>query len=370
MAALRGILRKINWLFVITVVLPTSLAATYYGYIASDIYISESRFVVRSPQKQQSSGLLGALMQDAGFSRSQEDTYAVHDYILSRDAMYKLDKILDIKHAYSDSKIDFMKRFPTLGMDDSYEDFYKHYQDYIQVDSDSKTSISVLRVSAFTAQDSRRINELLLSMAEGLVNKLNERARNDLIQFASVEAKIAEENARNASQALSKFRSKQSVFDPEKQSALQLQQIAKLQDELIAVKTQIAQVKAFTPDNPQLPMLQKRADSLNKEIELESAKVTSGNDGSLSSKAADYERLVLDRAFADKQLATAMAALETARNEAQRQQLYLERLAQPSLPDVAVEPKRFKATLVVFIIGLMLWGILSLLFAAVLEHRE
>lgn len=370
MAGLNRLFNKINWLLVLTVLLPSSLAVVYYGMIASDIYISESRFVVRSPQKQPSGGLLGALMQDAGFAQSQEDTYAVHDYILSRDAMYKLDKILNMKTAYSDANIDFINRFPTIGTEDSFEDFYKHYQKYISVDSDSKTSISVLRVSAFSAQDSRRINELLLSMAEGLVNKLNERARNDLIQFATVEAKIAEENARNASAALSNYRSKQSVFDPEKQSALQLQQIAKLQDELIAVKTQVSQVRAFTPDNPQLPMLQKRAESLQKEIALESAKVTSSGEGSLSSKAANYERLVLDRAFADKQLASAMAALEAARNEAQRQQLYLERLAQPSLPDIAVEPKRIKSSFIVFILGMVIWGILSLFLKAVKEHHE
>ena len=370
MAALNRLFNKINWLFVLTVLLPTLLASVYYGLIASDIYISESRFVVRSPQKQSGGGLLGALLQDAGFAQSQEDTYAVHDYILSRDAMYKLDKILNMKSAYSDANIDFINRFPTIGTEDSFEDFYKHYQKYISVDSDSKTAISVLKVSAFSAQDSRRINELLLSMAEGLVNKLNERARNDLIQFATVEAKIAEENARNASAALSNYRSKQSVFDPEKQSALQLQQIAKLQDELIAVKTQVSQVRAFTPENPQLPMLQKRADSLQKEIALESAKVTSSSEGSLSSKAANYERLILDRAFADKQLASAMAALETARNEAQRQQLYLERLAQPSLPDIAVEPKRVKSCFIVFILGMVIWGILSLFLKAVKEHHE
>ncbi len=370
MAALNRLLSKINWLFVFTVVLPTSLAVAYYGFIASDIYISESRFVVRSPQKQQSNGLLGSIMQEAGFSRAVEDTYTVHDYILSRDAMYRLNDILKIKDAYSKSSIDFINRFPTLLMKDSFEDFHEYYQKYIKVDSDVKTSISVLRVSAFSAQEARRINELLLTMSEGLINKLNERARNDLIQFASVEVKIAEQNARNASLALSNYRSKQSVFDPEKQSALQLQQIAKLQDELIAVKTQLSQVKAFTPDNPQLPMLQKRVESLNKEIATESAKVTSASEGSLSSKASAYERLVLERAFADKQLATAMAALENARNEAQRQQLYLERLAQPNLPDIAVEPKRIKGVFATLMLGLIAMGVLSMFLAGVREHQD
>jgi len=37
-------------LFFISVLLPTAVASVYYGLIASDTFVSESRFVVRSPQ--------------------------------------------------------------------------------------------------------------------------------------------------------------------------------------------------------------------------------------------------------------------------------------------------------------------------------
>jgi len=49
--------------------------------LASDVYISESRFVVKNPQRSAQTGL-GALLQGTAFSRSQDDTYSVHDYIL------------------------------------------------------------------------------------------------------------------------------------------------------------------------------------------------------------------------------------------------------------------------------------------------
>jgi capsular polysaccharide transport system permease protein len=361
---------KKHWLFILTVLIPTSLAIIYYGFIASDIYTSESRFVVRSPQKQSTSSILGAFMQEAGFARSQEDTYSVHDYIQSRDAMFKLEKSFNIKKIFSDPSIDFINRFPTFGMTDSYESLYKYYLKHVSAESDAKTSISVLKVDAFNAEDAHKMNEALLRMSEELINNLNERGRKDLINFASAEAKAAEFEARNASLALSSYRGKNAVFDPEKQSALQLQQIARLQDELIAVNSQISQVLTFTPDNPQLPVLRNRAASLKKDIAAESEKITSGSENSLSSKAANYERLVLEKAFADKQLAGALTALESARNEAQRQQLYLERLAQPSLPDASLEPKRFKSTIAVLVLGLFTWGIFSLLLAAVREHND
>src|SRR6476646_82181 len=67
-------------LFLFAVLIPTLVASAYYGLIASDVYVSESRFVVRSPQRPQFSGI-GALLQGGSFARSQDDTYSVHDYV-------------------------------------------------------------------------------------------------------------------------------------------------------------------------------------------------------------------------------------------------------------------------------------------------
>jgi capsular polysaccharide transport system permease protein len=95
-----------------------------------------------------------------------------------------------------------------------------------------------------------------------------------------------------------------------------------------------------------------------------------GGNASLSTKAAAYQRLALERDFADRQLAASMASLEQARNDAQRKQLYLERIVQPNLPDVAIEPRRLHAVLVVFLMGLVTTGALSILLAGVREHRD
>ena len=69
-------------------------------------------------------------------------------------------------------------------------------------------------------------------------------------------------------------------------------------------------------------------------------------------------------------LGAALASLEIARNDAQRKQLYLERIVSPSLPDSATEPRRLRNIFVTLIVSLMLWGILSLLIAGVREHNE
>lgn len=360
---------RLNKLFLLSVVVPTLLAILYFGFFASDVYVSESRFVLRSPEKQTLTGL-GALLQGAGFARAQDDTYTVHDYILSRDALQQLEGQFALSKSYGSDKVDRFSRFGGLDWDRSFEAFWRYYQTrVIAIDLDASSAILTLTVRAFSAENAHRVNESLLEMSEALVNKLNVRGRQDMIRFAAAEVATAEQKAKAAALAVSRFRDQKGIFDPTGQSALGLQLVAKLQDELIATKNQLVQLQTLTRDNPQIPALRKKVESLQNEIARETAKVA-GAGGSLSNKAADYERLKLESAFADKQLAAALTSLEQARNEAQRKQFYLERIVQPSKPDVAIEPRRLRAVITTLILGIISWGILAILIAGVREHHD
>lgn len=363
-------LRRVNRIFMFTVLVPTFLAIVYYGLIATDVYISESHFVVRSPQKQSQSNILGTILQGTGISGSSQDgAYPLQDFMLSRDALQQLDKELDLRKAFRKTGADVFMHFPGVDFDDSFEALFRYYQKRVKVEFDPVSNIMVLKVNAFSAEDAVGINSRLLSMGEQLINRLNHRAQQDSIGFAAAEVGVAEDKVRETGLAVSGFRTKQSVVDPERQSALQLQGVSKLQDELITTKTQLSQLQAFTPDNPQIPAMRNRAASLQAQIDAEIFKVT-GSGNSLTNKAAGYDRLALDRTFAEKQLASALASLEIARNEAQRKQLYLERLVQPNKPDIAIEPRRLRNVLMVFVLGLLAWGIISLLVASVREHFD
>jgi capsular polysaccharide transport system permease protein len=309
------------------------------------------------------------LLQGTGFSRSQDDTYSVHDFILSRDALSELDAQLAVRKAYSSSSIDFIDRFPGLDWDDSFEAFHRYYRNHVTIDYDTVSSITILKVRAFSSADARQVNDLLLKMGERLVNNLNDRSRQDLIKTAEQEVAISEEKVKNAAVALAGFRSNQAVFDPDRQSTLQLQGVSKLQEELVATETQLNEVRRVSPNNPQVGSLRNRIETLRKAIAAETSKVA-GAGGSLTSKSGAFERLSLEKVFAEKQLAGSMAALESARSEALRKQLYLERLVQPNLPDKAVEPRRIRSIFMVLVLSLVTWGVVSLLVASIKEHTD
>jgi capsular polysaccharide transport system permease protein len=365
----RRVLRRFDPKFMVTVVAPTLLAVAYYGFIASDVFISESRFVVRNPQRATQTGL-GALLQGTGFSRSQDDTYAVHDFVLSRDALHELDDKLKLREILSRPGIDFINRFPGLERwDTSFEALYRHYLKHAVIEYDTVSSITVLRVRAYTGEDAKRINDLLLEMGERLVNNMNLRSRKDLIQAAEREVSLAEERAKGAAAALATFRTDRSVFDPDRQIVIQLQGVSRLRDELIQAESQLDQVRRVSPANPQIGSLESRVASLRAAIAGENAGVL-GRGAGLSSKSPAFDRLTLEKTFADRQLGAALSALDAARSEALRKQLYLERLVQPNLPDHALEPRRLRSVFTVLIVGLALWAVVALVAAGIREHTD
>jgi capsular polysaccharide transport system permease protein len=363
-------IKGLNWLFLLTVAIPTFLSIVYFGFIASDVYISESRFVVRSPERQTASPL-GMLLKGTGFSSSQDDTYTVQDYMLSRDALKSLNDKLGIGKAFASKDVDIFSRFAG-GLDwwdNSSEALYLYYQKKIDIQLDAASSITTLKVKSFTAEDTFRINEQLLEMAEAQVNQLNELGRQDMIRFAAGEVRTAEQKAKAAALDLSTYRNQKGVIDPEKQTTIELEQVAKLQGELIAAQARLAQLQTFAKNNPQIPSMQLLVKNLRQQIDVETRQVV-GEGRSLAYKATEYQRLALEREFAGKQLASTLVSLEQARNEAQRKQLYLERIVQPSKPDVAMEPRRLRAILTTFILGMIAWGVFAILLAGVREHND
>lgn len=360
--------KKFSKLFWITVIIPTVCSLVYFSVWASDRYVSESSFVVRSPGSQASVSGLGALLQNAGFSRAQDDTYIVREYMGSRSALTALEKALPVRSFY-ESKGDIFSRFNGFGFWSGNEAFYQYYKDKVNIAFDPVSGISALSVESFDAAESQKINAALLSRGEELINKLNARARKDTIAQAEQNVAVAEERVKDAAGEMAVYRTKNGIFDLKTQSEAQMGLVSKLQDELIVIQTQLDQVRAVTPENPQISGLQAREKSLKREIKQQ-MQMISGGGNSITAQAAVYQRLFLENELAEKQLAASIASLETAKAEADRKQLYLEVVSQPSRPDMSLKPHRLYNIIATFFIGLMLYGIISLLTASVREHKN
>src|SRR5690348_8412161 len=163
LARVRDTVVKADKLFLLTVVLPTLLAVLYFGFFASNVYVSESQFVVRSPDKT-STTALGMILKSTGFSNSGDEVYAAQDYVQSRDALKALNQNDAVRRSYHNAGVSIFDRFDPLGLSGSFEDLYRYYKDKVAVQYDTSSSIATLRVSAYNPADAYRFNRQLLGL--------------------------------------------------------------------------------------------------------------------------------------------------------------------------------------------------------------
>lgn len=366
-AAKYGWLRRHRW-FALLVGVPTILALIYYGFVASDIYVSQSRFVIKSPgQKGMQTTTLASLIQTTGFTSGKEETQEVLEYLRSRDALKQLDAHFDARARYGGPGVDILSRFPQPFYDHSFENFYRFSRSMIIADVDAESGMAVLEVHAFRPKDAYVINARLLDLGESLVNRLNQRAQGRAISEAENRVGSAETRVRNARVALGAYRDRQELLDPTKQATAVLEISNKMVTEQAALRAQLSLLSRVTPRHPAIPALRSRIAAIGQQIASQNNRAVGGSDG-LASKLGKFQQLELEQEFGTQTLTAANANLEQARTEAQKQQYYLERVVEPSLPDMPTLPKRLRNILVTFIASLCLYFIGWMLVVGILEH--
>lgn len=291
---------SLGQLFAYIVVVPTLISIFYFGPIASDVYISESKFVVRSPQAQPQAGI-GGILSSIGVANSGENGFVVVNYVKSMDAMMAVNNSIDLKKLFTSADIDVFNRFASFYWNTSYERLLKYFNDHIEIIYEPASSIATLKVRSYTNRSAHDINLKLLEHSEALVNRLSDESRQDLIDFASYEIDMARKNLEKTDAALLNFRNQK---DPD--------------------------VNNFIPR---------------------------------------FQQLQLERDTAEKQMASAIAALEQARVDAQRKRLYIERIVNPNLPDYPLEPKRIYGILATLLVSLIVYGIVRMVVGGVKEHH-
>jgi capsular polysaccharide transport system permease protein len=369
-ARLLARLAKLPWLFLVVVAVPTVAAAVYYLLIAAPLYVSEARFVVRQRSGSQPAAL-GTMLQSVGLNlgESQTDANEVHEYMMSRDAVHDLVRAHGLRDMLDRPEADFLARFPRPFERDRFENLYKSYRRFVVVGYDANTGISTLRVEGFRAEDAREIADALLAGGEELVNRLNDRAAADAVSEAGRQVIEAESQGLKAQAALTEFRNRERMIDPDRTSAAGSDLVGKLEAQLITMRAERAGLAASAPESPQLPVLDRRIAAFEAQLQAERLRIA-GETNSLAPKMAEYEQLLLQREFAVKSMATAETALEGARVDARRKRLYLERVVNPNLPDKAEQPRRLLAILMTLVSTLVAYATLSLVLAGLREHRQ
>ncbi len=360
-------------MFLLIVVLPTLLVAGYYFLFAADQYQSEAHFMVRAAETTPvvGSGLGQVLSAAAGPSQSQTEAMSVADYMTSHDIVRTLQARINLIERFRRPEADILSRL--RGDTVTPEKLLKYYRQQVKVQYRSDDGITALTVRAFRPQDSYDIIKTLLALGEQRVNALNVRSYNDSLALATRQLREAEDGVARSQVAITRYRQTRGDIDPEGSGKAQIGLVSTLNQNLSVARAQLAAMTGvIRPDSPQYVALARRVRALSAQVASQSGKLAgsgaSGGNSTIAQDLGGYEDLRIRQEFAAKRYETAAASFEKAREQAQKQQLYVVRIVDANMPVKSQFPERWRIVGTIFVGLLLTYAIGWLIVAGVREH--
>ncbi len=358
--------------FLLMVLLPLGAAIYYLWTHATDQYASTAGFTVRSQESGGATELLGGLTQFAG-SSTASDSDILYEFIQSQEMVELADAKIDLRAHYT-------APWPTdwafaLWPDATLEDLVWYWQRSVGISYDSGTGLIEVQALAFDADTARAITSVIVEESQDRINALNTQAREDAMRYARSDLEEALARLKAAREELTRFRTRTKIVDPEADIQGRMGVMNNLQQQLAEALIELDLLRGTANANdPRLTKAQQKIDVIRDRIVIERQTFASDNTDTgavgedYPTLIAEFERLNVDRQYAEETYRAALTALEVARDDAARQSRYLATYIKPTLASEAEYPRREILAGLAALFLLLIWSILALIFYSIRDR--
>jgi len=357
--------------FVLLVLAPIAATIAYLWIVAEDQYASTTGFTVRQEETGSASDLLGGLAQFTG-GGSSSNTDILHEFIQSQEIVEKVNGQIDLAAHYSRS----WPSDPVFAIwpGATIEDLLWYWRRVVRISYDQSSGLINVQVRAFDPDTAQELARLIVAESQEMINALNDAARRDTMRYAETDLAEALERLRGAREALTQFRIRSQIVDPDADIQGRMGVINNLQQQLAAALVDFDLLLLSTdPGDPRRRQAERRIEVIRDRLTEERANFSTqdviGDGTDYPSLMAEYERLRVDREFAEETYRAALTALDAARSNASRQGLYLATYIRPTRSQSAGYPQRLVLTGLTALFLTMIWGIGALVYYSLRDRR-
>tara|TARA_R110002167_G_scaffold366392_1_gene595687 strand:+ start:2977 stop:4212 length:1236 start_codon:yes stop_codon:yes gene_type:complete len=357
----------------IIVFLPLATASWYLYTKAADQYASTLGFTVRSEDVSSAVDLLGGLGSALGGGGSgAQDSDILYEFMRSQQLVQSIDDKLDLRTIYTKQRDpDWLLSFDLEG---TIEDLTRYWQRMVRVSYDAGSGLMEIRALAFTPADAKAIAEEIFAENSAIINELSAIARADAMRYATEDLVQAVERLKQTREALTTFRLTNQIVDPNADIQAQMGLLTTLQAQQAEALIEFDLLADIARESdPRLEQAQRRLDVIQTRINAERQKFGVGGQGpggvEYATTIADFERLTVDREFAEAAYAASLAARDAAVAEANRQSRYLATYIKPTLAQKSEFPQRIIIIAIIGLFSFLIWAIFSLVYYALRDRR-
>lgn len=350
----------------IALIFASIMVISYFGFIETNRYATESQFVVKQADTNEVS--LAGLASLGTVTPSVKDSLIIKEFILSRAMVTALDKEINLKSHYQSSEIDYFSR---LQADATVEEFVGYYRDLVSVHHDEMSDILYLEVQAFDPDFSLLLAQQVIKFSEKFINGLGDKMITEQLQYAQEEVERAQNVYKEEQRKLLEFQDKNLLINPVEEGGAIQQAINGLQAELISAEARLKELSAtIREDAPEVRAQKTRIRSLEQQLQEERLRLASPDQGALNKVNLEYGSIELSVKLAADLYKSSLASFEMVRAETYRKLKHLLVVQPPSLADENKYPLRFYNIVTWLVIMICIYLLLILVMAIVREHSE
>lgn len=343
-----------------------SIAVLYFGFIASDRYVSRAELMIK--QADQVKMLPDALSMLGIGGSNHQDILLVQDYMKSWDMLANLDKELALKAHFQSDSADYFSR---LHKGVSREDFLDYYRKHLTLHLDELSGVLTVELQTFDPQYGQRVVELMLKESERFINKLGHQVALEQLAFVEKEVNRAYQRLQDEKAKVLAFQNSHQLLSPESTSSARLGVVSQIEGELVRQQAELKQLRSYMKETaPAVVSLQSRVDALTKQLEQERAKLTGQDNDAMNEITAGYMDVQTQAILAADLYKTGLISLEQTRVEAYRKLKHLLVITQPTLAEDAEYPRRFYNLATVGVLLCLFYGLIIMGLATLREHQD
>ncbi len=362
----RGLLLSIA----LVILLPVALTTLYLTVFAQSQYASQVGFTIRQEETGTASELMGGVANLLG-AGAQGHADLLFEYVQSQEIVERVSQSFDLQAHYAQTwpRDPVFSLWPTAMI----EDLVWFWGRMVRITYDKATGLMLVQVRARDPGSAQQIAQLIVSESEQMINRLNETARRDATRNAEADLNAALDRLRSAREAMAEFRARTQIVDPTADIQGRMGVLNNLQQQLAeALVEQDLLLQTADATDPRVRQAQRRIEVVRNRI-VEERRNFSQQDVTVDETdyprlIAQYESLMVDQAFAEATYQAALTALDAARSNASRQNLYLANFIQPTFAQRAQYPKRLLIIGLTALFMTLIWAIGALVYYSVRDR--
>jgi capsular polysaccharide transport system permease protein len=345
------------------------LAIAYWGFIASDRYVSEAHIIIQSTDIASGQSVDFSSLLSGTSSNNSADQMLLRDRLLSTDMLAILDAKLDLRGHYSDKQHDFISRMKAKDIPQEW--FYNYYRSRVSIEFDDYAGVLLIKAEGYDAKTAHAIASMLVEEGGRTMNEIAHNLAREQVAFIEKQVTQAAREFQKARLALIAYQNRKGLVSPQGTATNVANAINQLESQRTTLQAQRKALLGYlSPQAAGVVDLDLQLSAIEQQIAREQSRLVAPKGHTLNSMVEEYQRLEMAAGFTQDVYKTALVALEKSRMEATRTLKKVSVLQSPTFPEYPLLPRRIYDIIVFMLFTLLLASVVHLLVAIIQDHKD